>query len=119
MASKMACELRTTAARPRAAAIAHTATPAFTPRAVAIAAGRSYRSAFFVTSAMSAPGVSTTTRATARNGTSCMGAILPFVLAASRPADDRGGHPWHDSPLELPDLSIEGLPLYERMLTDP
>jgi hypothetical protein len=45
--------------------------PAFTPSADMTAALRPCRSAFFVTSAMSTPGVTTTKTAIARNGRTC------------------------------------------------
>ena len=60
-------EACTIAATPSAAASVQTSRPLTTPNAVAIAGRRPYSRAFFVTSAVSGPGVAMTSAATPRN----------------------------------------------------
>src|SRR5512141_1567688 len=81
-----------TAARPAAAAIVQKKMPRLIPSAAACAAARPWRSAFFVTSAMSTPGVITRIAETARNGNTCTHSIVPVSElpdAASLPLGHR------------------------------
>jgi len=76
IAANAGADAAITAARPRAAASDQRKMPRFTPSAVARAALRPCNKAFFVTSAMSTPGVTTTIAETSRNGSTCTAEII-------------------------------------------